>query len=427
MTRPTVEVYPLRSAVRSDAPTTLDVLIRILPTLPETMSERPPLNLGLVLDRSGSMGGDKINFALTAARMLIEQLTPTDRFSLTIFDDVVETLAVSALAVDRQRLLDLLPAIQPGGSTALHEGWSEGVTQVRPHVQADALNRVLLLTDGLANVGEVNPDVIATSVKQASLEGVGTSAMGVGADYNEDLIEAMARAGDGNYYYIQSPDQLPAMFQTELLGLLALVGRQARLTVTPAAGVVLTDVLNDLERDPEGRLILPNLIGGLPVEVVLRFEVPAQGPHVRHAESSEHVARGESSRTEPVRLALFEIAYESPADGPQQLSAELLLPVVAGAAWVDLPPNVEVMERGALQVAGRLKRQATQHMDRDEIDAARTLLKQARQSLEGLPATERVQQEQRDLNEVETHLDEGHIAQSRKSATYQHYRRSHSK
>lgn len=407
MARPTVEVYPLRPAVRSDAPTTLDVLLRIVPPVPEAKSDRPPLNIGLVLDRSGSMGGDKITFALAAARMLIEQLTPRDRFSLTIFDDAVQTIAPSALATDRQRLLDMLPGIHPGGSTALHAGWREGVAQVQPHVAADALNRVLIMTDGQANVGEVNPDVIATDVKQASVQGVGTSAMGVGADYNEDLIEAMARSGDGNYYYIQSPDQLPALFQTELMGLLALVGRGVRMRVAPAAGVVLADVLNDLERDPDGRLVLPNLIGGLPVEVVLRLQVPAW--------------------TEPVTLALFHLTYESPMDGPQEMEIELRLPVVAGAAYVDMPANTEVMERGALQVAGRLKRQATQLMDHHQLDEARAVLQQARQSLDGLPTTERLEQEQRDLNEVETHLNEGRVGLSRKAATYQHYKRSHSK
>ncbi len=408
MSLPTFEVYPLRPAVRADGPTTLDVLLRIVPPIPEAIGERPPLNIGLVLDRSGSMSGNgKLNYALAAARLLIEQLTPRDRLSLTIFDDAVQTLAASALAVDRQRLLDLLPAIVPGGSTALHDGWREGVAQVQPHVQPQALDRVLLLTDGLANVGEVNPDVIATDVKQASLQGVGTSTMGVGADYNEDLLEAMARSGDGNYYYIQSPDELPALFQTELLGLLALVGRQANLVVEVAPGVVLRDVLNDLERDPDGRLILPNLIGGLPVEVVLRFEV--------------------SPRPEPTQLVRFRVGYESPSDGPQTLEQVLTLPAIEGPAWDALPTHPEVLERGALQLVGRLKREATRQMDAFEIDQARTLLMQARQSLEGLPETDRVQQERRDLTEVETHLEEGRINSSRKSATYQHYRRSHSK
>lgn len=408
MARPTFEVHPLRPGVRADGPTTLDVLLRIVPPIPDAIGERPALNIGLVLDRSGSMGGEgKLPYALAAARLLIEQLTPRDRVSLTIFDDAVQTLAPSAPATDRQRLLEMLPGIHPGGSTALHDGWREGVAQVQPHVQPQALDRVLLLTDGLANVGEVNPDVIATGVKQAALQGVSTSAMGVGADYNEDLLEAMARSGDGNYYYIQSPDQLPAMFQTELLGLMALVGRQATLAIELAPGVVLRDVFNDLERDPDGRLLLPNLVGGLPVEVVLRFEVAA--------------------RTEAGPLAWFHVGYESPADGPQRLLQELALPILESKAFDELPTHADVLERGALQLVGRAKRQATQAMDRGEIDQARTLLQQARQSLEGLPATERVEQEQRDLGEVESHLDEGRLASSRKAATYQHYRRSHSK
>mgnify|MGYP002779651046 CR=1 FL=1 len=275
MKPPAVELVPLRPAVRSDAPTALDVLVRITPPAVEAAGARPALNLGLVIDRSGSMGGqNKIGYARDAAAFAVRELAPTDRVSLTIFDDKVETLAASGPAADRDRLLRLIAGIHPGGSTALHGGWAEGAKQVAGHLVAGGLNRVLLLSDGLANVGESRPDAICTDVHAASAKGVSTTALGLGNDYNEDLLEAMARSGDGNYYYVESPRQLAAIFRTELRGLSATVGTDALLALEPGLGVAVADVLNDLDRDPDGRCRLPNLVSGFPVLVVLRLEIP---------------------------------------------------------------------------------------------------------------------------------------------------------
>ena len=163
---------------------------------------------------------------------------------------------------------------KPRNGTALHSGWQEGASQVRQHLLPAGLNRVLLLSDGQANVGETNPDAIATDVNRLTREGVSTTTMGVGDDYNEDLMETMARSGDGNYYYIESPQQLADIFQTELKGLMANFGNIVSLGIEPQDGVVLADVLNDLDRLPTGRLKLANLIAGIPLIIVVRLNVP---------------------------------------------------------------------------------------------------------------------------------------------------------
>ena len=237
---------------------------------------RPPLNLALVIDRSGSMAGQKLDYARQAAVYAVDQLRAEDRVSIVAFDDRVETVVASTTAADKARLRDGIARIDTRGSTALHAGWVEGGAQVGGHLETGRLNRVILFTDGQANVGETRPDAIANDVHGLATRGVSTTTLGIGSDYNEDLLEAMARAGDGNYYFIESPGQLPGLFAAELRGLLATVGRNVSLGLEPGPGVEILEVLNELERNSYGRLQLPNLLAGAaPVEVTLRLRVPA--------------------------------------------------------------------------------------------------------------------------------------------------------
>src|SRR5262249_36404285 len=155
------ELIPARHAVCSDAPIVLDVLVRITPPPPQVHFPRAPLNLGLVLDHSGSMaGGKKMAFAREAAAFAVKQLLPTDWVSITIFDDVVGVSVPSGPAADKPGLVRRIEQIQPRGSTDLHGGWAEGGRQAEAGYVPGWVNRVLLLSDGLANVGVVEPNAI---------------------------------------------------------------------------------------------------------------------------------------------------------------------------------------------------------------------------------------------------------------------------
>ncbi len=408
MNQPRIDLIPLRPAVRSDAPCTLDVLVRITPPAAELNAPRPALNLGLVLDRSGSMAAqNKIGFAREAAVYAVQQLLPTDRVSVTIFDDHVQTIVPNTPAEDKGRIVDMLQGVQPGGSTDLHGGWKEGGEQVSRNLLAGGLNRVLLLSDGLANVGETNPDAIATGVNRLSREGVGTTTMGVGDDYNEDLLEAMARSGDGNYYYIESPQQLPDIFQTELKGLMAAFGNTVSLGIKPQGGVTVADVLNDLDRLPTGRLKLPNLVAGMPVIVVVRLNVPPT-PQA-----------GEVCR--------FRLAWNDPGHRERrETTAPLSLPVM-GTTWEALAPNVEVQERAALLLMARAKKQATLCLERGDREGAVRWLKEARQILASAPDTPETRREAQALAQIEEHLASGAYDKFQKHAKYQAHQRRHSK
>jgi Ca-activated chloride channel family protein len=409
MKQPKIELIPLRPVVSSESSITLDVLVKITPPEPEEKLQRPALNLGLVLDRSGSMAAhNKITFAREAAIFAVQQLLPTDRVSVTVFDDKVKTIVQNTFDEDKGRMVDMIKEIQPGDTTALHGGWKEGGNQVSPHRMAGGLNRVLLLSDGLANVGETNPDAIASDVNRLAKEGVTTSTMGLGDEYNEDLLEAMAESGDGNYYYIESPKQLPDIFQTELKGLMATFGKTVSLGIEPQDGVAVLDVLNDFDKVATGRLKLPNLLAGMPVLVVVRLQVP---PMQREGE-----------------FCRFRLAWTSPKiEGRQTAWAGLTLPVVNAAAWDAYAANVEVQERASLLLIARFKKEAARCMEQGDQQGALRYIEEAKQIVAVAPNTLEMQREAEAIAEIEERLKSGAFLAGMKLAKYQRYQRRHSK
>ena len=410
MSQPRVELLPLRPAVRSDAVTTLDLLIKITPPPAELNAPRPALNLGLVIDRSGSMDADKkIKFAREAAVYAVEQLLPTDRVSVTVFDGEVQTLVENAPAVDKAGIVGVIRRVVTGGSTALHGGWSEGGKQVGGHLIAGGMNRVLLLSDGQANMGEQNPATICADVARLAAGGVGTTTMGLGDDYNEDLLEAMAQAGDGNYYYIESPQQLGELFQTELHGLMATFGHAVRLGLEPHGGVTVADVLNDFEPDQLGAgLKLPNLVAGMPILAVVRLNVPPPS-------EAGDILRVRVSWLGPKQTAR------------QELVTTLTLPAVSSSAFDALPVAVEVQERAALLLMARLKKQATHYSEQGDLAGTLRSLTDAKQILACAPPTAEMQQEADAFALIEADLAEGEVAKFSKRAKFQSHQTRSSK
>jgi DNA-binding transcriptional MerR regulator len=249
---------------------TVDVLIRITPPeIDAGVGRRPRLNLSLVLDRSGSMAGEKMLRAREATAYCVDQLLPSDRVSVIVFDDIVEVLIPSQLVSNKAQLKGLRAEVYARNSTALHEAWVRGGLQISEHLTVGAVNRVLLITDGLANEGLTNVDQIVSQVKGLSERGVSTSTIGIGDDFNEDLLVPMARAGDGNSWHVKTADDMQRIFAVELEGLIAQVAHTVTLGLVPADGVRLSDALNDFEMGETRRYKLPNLQAGPPAGMPL--------------------------------------------------------------------------------------------------------------------------------------------------------------
>lgn len=205
--------------------------------------QRLPLNIGLVLDRSGSMAGEPLKYVKEAACFVVEHLAAADWFSLTIFDDVVQILWPSQRVTQKDNLKAAIRNITEGGSTNLSGGFLSGYQEVLKEKRKGQVNRVILLSDGQANVGITDPLVLADKARAMAKRGVTVSTIGVGVSFNEDLMMGLAEAGQGNYYYVKSPEEIPSVFAQELQGLLSVLAQAIKLTVRGESGCRVVGVL----------------------------------------------------------------------------------------------------------------------------------------------------------------------------------------
>jgi Ca-activated chloride channel family protein len=244
-----------------------------------TAEGKTPLDISLVLDRSGSMGGEKIRYAREAAAFLVRRLRPTDVVSVVAFDDQVRTVAEPATGDGQAGLPSAIEAIDVGGSTNLSGGWLRGRELVSRGAKSDKakVKRVLLLTDGQANVGVTDPQSLRGLCGRALEDGVTTSTIGFGADYDEELLRSMADAGGGHSYYIENPDQAPGVFEEEIEGLLSLAAQNIEVSVKPDSQVELVNIYNDYASHggPDGITVsVGDLYARDPKSLLIEFFAP---------------------------------------------------------------------------------------------------------------------------------------------------------
>jgi Ca-activated chloride channel family protein len=318
-------------------------------------TERPPLRIALVLDRSGSMAGPKLAAARRCARWLAERLRPADELALVAFDGHVRLL-VPRGAVDASRTRAAIASIGPGGQTNLSGGWLRGLGEL---IEAPACGprKILLLTDGLANEGITDRGDLVGMARRARREGISTSTIGFGEGFDEDLLRDMADAGGGNTHFAATPDDAPGIFERELEGLSRVVAHNVTLDVRPGPAVELLGVLNDypsLAVAGGAQIELGDAYAGERRRVVLKLRIPhlaALGPCV-----------------------VAELVLRFTSVGETIAQRTTTIPIVANAVSAAdaaaVPPDAEVREEVLILRAARVRDDAIRLADEGRFEEA---------------------------------------------------------
>ncbi len=199
---------------------------------------RPPVNLSLVIDRSGSMASDdKLEKAKAAALMVLDRLRPDDVISVVTFDSTVDVVVPATFANEREAIRDEILELTPRGSTALFAGVSHGIEEVGKYLDPKRVNRIILVSDGQANVGPHSPNELGHLGEIAARQGVSITTIGLGLDYNEDLMTQLAMASDGNHAFAETSADLETMFTHELGDLLSVVAKDVEVEISFADGI----------------------------------------------------------------------------------------------------------------------------------------------------------------------------------------------
>jgi Ca-activated chloride channel family protein len=263
-------------------------------------NERTPVNVAFVIDRSGSMEGTRIVQAREAAIAAVRRLDKNDIASVVIFDDRIDMLVPPQPVSDHAAFADRIRRVNPRGTTAIYGGVVEGANAVRQNKDDRRLNRVVLLSDGLANVGPRDPAEFETLGRALMAEGISVSTIGLGMGYNEDLMLKLARASDGNHTFVGDATDLIQVFNKEFDDVLGACAQTVSIDVELKPGV---RVVRALSRDGK--------IEGQTAHFVMNQVYQATEHYLLlEVEVDESVADGDLGRVA--------VAYTAPQDGSRR-------------------------------------------------------------------------------------------------------------
>ena len=321
---------------------------------------RAPVNVAIVIDRSGSMQGEKLLRAKEAAKLAVNRLHPDDIVSVIAYDDTVRILLPATKVADRTAVLAAIEELQPGGSTALFAGVSVGGAEVRKFLDRERVNRVVLLSDGLANVGPDSPAELGALGASLKKEGVAVSTIGLGLGYNEDLMARLAGRSDGNHAFVEHPRDLARIFDEEFGDAMSVTAQDVLVHIECAPG---TRPIRVLGRDAE--------IAGRVVTVSLNQLYDAQEQYVLLELEAPVGSNGEAKRLAGVSWSYLRMGSTPVAErGTRWVEASYSGDDILVMASEDAGVMVAVVE----QIATEQNRLAVDLRDQGRIEEAQLLL-----------------------------------------------------
>jgi Ca-activated chloride channel family protein len=320
---------------------------------------RPQASLQVVLDRSGSMAGPPLDGAKKALVALVRRLEPTDNFGVVTFDDSAQVVVPAGPLTDKEAVIAQIGAVRAGGSTDLSSGYLRGLREIKRVARHGGT--LLVVSDGHVNAGIKDVDHFASITSKAYADGVVTSTLGYGRGYDETLLAALARSGNGNHVFADNPDAAGAAIAGEVDGLLSKVVQAVSLTVRFEPSVELLRLYNDLpaQQIADGQVMieLGDLYADEVRKVLLKLKVPALG--------SLGLAK----------VATLELAYvELPGLVEQVAALPLTVNVVPGDEAAGRVPHPSVHSEVLFQEAQEVKRRASEAFERGDFDEGQRLL-----------------------------------------------------
>ena len=260
---------------------------------------RVPLNLGVVIDRSGSMYDERrLEFVVEAVKFLADNLTEDDKVSIVAFADKAKVIITPEAARDKsaiKRAIDDIDLLEIGGGTQMALGMRAAIEEVKKNLSGDRLNRVLVLTDG-----QTYEETACIELVEKNRDQISFSTMGVGVEFNEKLLQRVSQDSNGKYHFIGDPAEIPNIFEDELQGLRSVSLRNGRIEVTLSQGVQVREAFR---ASPEIYVLGTPLVGedrkigyeigdlqaGVPGSVLLTLVLPPRKPgQVRILQSTFH-------------------------------------------------------------------------------------------------------------------------------------------
>ncbi|HEX8738350.1 MAG TPA: VWA domain-containing protein [Pyrinomonadaceae bacterium] len=285
-----------------------------------------PVNLSLVIDKSGSMAeSDKMSRVKESLRQMIAKLRPEDIVSIVVFDTEARVLFPASRIGDGYEIRRAIDCIEPDGSTNLHGGLMLGYREAQKNFRESATNRVILLTDGIANVGIVEPTKIAAESSEYNGQGIDLSTIGVGLNLNNDLLRTLAESGRGLYHFVSDYQDIEKVFVTEVQSLVSSVAKRVEVSVNYDANLQVEKIYGYAPRlRANGFSInLDNMNNGLTQVVMVRFRA--------------RNAAARNSLPVRVRLSYFDVKRKQMVEQFEQVS---LTPTRAD--WCELLADTEV-------------------------------------------------------------------------------------
>ncbi|MCW5212711.1 VWA domain-containing protein [Desulfobulbus sp. TB] len=370
----------------------LEVLVTASPVTSDMKRKRLPLNLALVIDTSGSMRDEnKLVSVKQAAIALVNRLRPEDRLAIISYSNQARVVLPSSPVRMEQEARWLIQSLRADGGTNLGAGLIEGYHQLREFASSRTINRVLLLSDGKANVGITSSAELSRMVLQEADAGISLSTFGVGLDFNEDLMAALSESGRGMYYFIDRPESMEAILAKEFHSVEQLVATDIQVAITLAPDLRIEQVFANTFTVTGNTVSVRfgDLAAGERRRMQIRFQ-----PRQREAGTVNDAAK-------------VQVSYATPGGkGTGSLSQHIDLAYVKSRQVSEEQQDKKVAERSAVFEANLARQKAAIAYDKGEKKRADSILNQVKSKLQGLAGSSmRVQQEVAEMEDYQQGLD----------------------